>query len=313
MGLFGRELMHHRLPMPFNVLQLIQQQEEELKQEEEYYTRLYLLLTLTLGVLEHQTISCQIHDWSHPGYDYGKVNKTELSSLQWLGCRHWFILEGPGHFAERWDCTPIPRADVSSCGEPRLGGGALGLTLHYLGSAILEVQLQQIFAIVPSVLARYLDFSLDILLATDLIVSRHNLLEGAFANIDGLSLLAQTSDDPEIENATYNGWKMVHRISNILMFLPKGTIIGAVLNAPGSWHDAHTARPIFDCLHTQVPEGYFVISDTAFPQGPIAISGKIKVPLKGGEWIPADPDRQEVVMRFNQQLLSFRQSAEWDM
>ncbi|KAF5338307.1 hypothetical protein D9758_015744 [Tetrapyrgos nigripes] len=312
--------------MPFNVLQLIQQQEEELKQEEEYYTRLYLLLALTLGVLEHQTISM-----TGVTLDMIMGRSTRLSFHHYdgLGCCHWFILEGPGHFAERWDCTPIPRADVSSCGEPRLGGGALGLTLHYLGSAILEVQLQQIFAIVPSVLARYLDFSLNILLATvrnmkEAEISlpkniteyrkyKHNLLEGAFANIDGLSLLAQTSDDPEIENATYNGWKMVHRISNILMFLPKGTIIGAVLNAPGSWHDAHTARPIFDCLHTQVPEGYFVISDTAFPQGPIAISGKIKVPLKGGEWIPADPDRQEVVMRFNQQLLSFRQSAEWGM
>ncbi|KAE9404399.1 hypothetical protein BT96DRAFT_801786, partial [Gymnopus androsaceus JB14] len=80
-----------------------------------------------------------------------------------------FILE---HFAEIWNHTPIPQNDVSSGGNPRLpahsldAAGALGLTLHYLGSAIPEVQLQQIFAVVPSVLTRYLEFSLDILLAT---------------------------------------------------------------------------------------------------------------------------------------------------
>ncbi|KAJ3848649.1 hypothetical protein EV368DRAFT_86400, partial [Lentinula lateritia] len=139
--------------------------------------------------------------------------------------------------------------DVFSTGETRLGrrsldaAGALGLALHYLASAILEIQLQQIFAIVPSVLARYLDFLLDILLSTlrsleearitlprrlsefkeyeALILARHSMLEGAFASIDGLSLLSQVSDDPEIENATYNGWKTDHRISNVLVFSPK--------------------------------------------------------------------------------------------
>ncbi|KAK7017074.1 hypothetical protein VNI00_018704 [Paramarasmius palmivorus] len=259
-----------------------------------------------------------------------------------------YMLEGPGHFAERWQNTPIPRADVSNSGEPRLGArsldasGALGLVLHYLGSAILEIQLQQIFAIVPSVLSRYLDFSLDILLETlrnmeearislpqslaefqeyeQLVLHRHVLLKGAFATIDGLSLVSQVSDDPEIENATYNGWKTNHRITNVLVFSPKGTIIDAVLNAPGSWHDApgswhdaHTARPIFDRLQDQVPDGFYVVADTAFPRGPASIRGKIRAPMKGGEHIPADPEKQAELLRFNRQLLSYRQSAEWGM
>jgi len=55
-----------------------------------------------------------------------------------------------------------------------------------------------------------------------LIKKQHPLLDGAFASIDGLSLLTQTSDDPEIENATYNGWKTDHRINNIIVFSPDG-------------------------------------------------------------------------------------------
>ncbi|KAF8825653.1 hypothetical protein HHX47_DHR6000194 [Lentinula edodes] len=252
-----------------------------------------------------------------------------------------FLLEGPGRFAEHWDNIPIPRSDVFSTGETRLGrrsldaAGALGLALHYLGSAILEIQLQQIFAIVPSVLARYLNFSLDILLSTlrsleeawialprrlsefkeyeALILARHSMLEGAFASIDGLSFLSQVSDDPEIENATYNGWKTDHRISNVLVFSPKGTIIDTVLNAPGSWHDAHTARPIFEHLDSSVPDGFYLVSDTAFPRGPQSIKGRTRAPLKGGEQIPANVAEQEHLLSFNRQLLSFRQTAEWGM
>jgi len=55
-----------------------------------------------------------------------------------------------------------------------------------------------------------------------LIKKRHPLLDGAFGSIDGLSLPVQESDDPEIENATYNGWKSSHFISNVLVFSPEG-------------------------------------------------------------------------------------------
>ena len=125
--------------------------------------------------------------------------------------------------------------------------GALGLVLHYLNSAIHKVQLQEIFAIVPSVLTQYLHFSLNILLATlhkmkearialpkiqtefeelsPLISTCHPLLEGAFGSIDSLTLPAQVSDDSEIENATYNGWKADHTITNVLMFSLKGFVL----------------------------------------------------------------------------------------
>ncbi|KAN0139515.1 hypothetical protein V8E53_002631 [Lactarius tabidus] len=79
------------------------------------------------------------------------------------------LLEGPGRFGEHWETTPIRRNDVSDAGYPRLqqcsldGAGALGLVLHYLGSAMLDVSLQQIFALTPSVLSWYLKFAEEIL------------------------------------------------------------------------------------------------------------------------------------------------------
>ena len=44
-------------------------------------------------------------------------------------------------------------------------------------------------------------------LYSNIIVALHPHLNGAFAGIDGLNLPVQTSDEVDIENATYNGWK----------------------------------------------------------------------------------------------------------
>jgi hypothetical protein len=162
------------------------------------------------------------------------------------------LLEGRGRFAEMWDNTPIPRDDTSSHGRPRPwvrsldAAGALGLVLHYLGSAMLETHLQQIFALIPTTVSRYLSFARKILLTVLrsmkeaavhlpstieqleadnlLIITRHSLLQGAFGSIDGLSLPVQESDDPEVENATYNGWKCSHFVNNVLVFSPRGML-----------------------------------------------------------------------------------------
>jgi hypothetical protein len=209
---------------------------------------------------------------------------------------HYILDSG---FAARWNSTPIPRADVSRHGQPRIGSrsldaaGALGLTLHFLSSAMRELSLQQIFTLIPATVNHYLDFALDILARTLrdmpegvihfpshdeiiednlLIRARHSRLVGGFASIDGLSLPCQEADDPEVENATYNGWKSSHFISNVLVFSPRGrfifihndipgklkflgVIISAVLNAPGSWHDSHTSRPIYKQLRCKTPFG----------------------------------------------------------
>jgi len=124
--------------------------------------------------------------------------------------------------------------------------GALGLVLHYLNSTMCEVSLQQIFALIPSTISCYITFALYLLFETlnnipesfikypkllhefqensDLIVSRHPRLHGAFASLDGLNLAVQTSEDVDIENATYNGWLSDHFVSSVLMYSPKGML-----------------------------------------------------------------------------------------
>jgi len=92
-----------------------------------------------------------------------------------------------------------------------------------------------------------------------------------------------------------------------------GVIISAVVNCPGSWHDAHVARPIFEQLCTKIPDGFYLVSDTTFPRGTTSIEGKICAPLKSGQRITAEPVAQEYTLAFNRQLLSYRQTAEWGM
>jgi hypothetical protein len=75
-------------------------------------------------------------------------------------------------FAKHWYHTPIPREDVSQCANPHVecrsldAGGALGLVLHYLSSTMHQISLQQIFALIPTTISRYLSFGLHILLLT---------------------------------------------------------------------------------------------------------------------------------------------------
>lgn len=74
-------------------------------------------------------------------------------------------------FAQAWDTTAIPRSDTDPQGNARIGArsldapGALGLLLHYLNSTMSATSLQQIFALIPSTISRYVAFSQSILLA----------------------------------------------------------------------------------------------------------------------------------------------------
>jgi hypothetical protein len=71
-----------------------------------------------------------------------------------------------------------------------------------------------------------------------LIAAREPLLENTIGFIDGLNLPVLASQNPEIQNGFYNGWLAGCYVSNIFVFSPKGYIIYAAINRPGSWHDA---------------------------------------------------------------------------
>lgn len=92
-----------------------------------------------------------------------------------------------------------------------------------------------------------------------------------------------------------------------------GVIKAAVLNAPGSWHDAKIARPIYDKLRDKTPLGYYLVADTAFPRGTSSIAGRIQAPLKAGQTVPANSQERDALLARNRQLLSYRQTAEWGM
>ena len=152
-------------------------------------------------------------------------------------------------FGTMWYTLPITRTDTHATGKPRAGGrsldaaGGLGLVLHWLSSTMRQVSLQQIFALVPSTVSRYLRFALSILLEvlrrvpqaaiawprgdeflelSGYVTAWHPLLRGVFGSIDGLNLLCQVSSDIEMENATYNGWLHDHFISSVIVFSSKG-------------------------------------------------------------------------------------------
>lgn len=158
-----------------------------------------------------------------------------------------YLLEA---FEPIWNTTPIPRADVSRSGAPRLtarsldAAGASGLVLHYLNSTMKEKTLSQIFALIPTTVSRYLDFALEILQRTlkdlpegkvsypeevrefealaERVQRRHPLLENIFGSLDGLKVPVGVADDPEVENANYNGWLHSHFVSSIFMFSSEG-------------------------------------------------------------------------------------------
>lgn len=92
-----------------------------------------------------------------------------------------------------------------------------------------------------------------------------------------------------------------------------GSIIAAKLNTPGSWHDSRVAQLIYEKLRTATPEGYYLVTDTAFPRGSSQIEGRIRAPMKSGEHLPRDPQARQRIEDYDRQLLSFRQSAEWGM
>lgn len=88
-------------------------------------------------------------------------------------------------------------------------------------------------------------------------------------------------------------------------------IVGAHLNAPGSWHDSRVAQPIYRRLLHDTPAGFYLVADTAFPRGNRVIDGRIRAPLKAGDRFEGTPAEIEEMMLFNRQLLSYRQTAEW--
>ena len=82
----------------------------------------------------------------------------------------------------------------------------------------------------------------------------------------------------------------------------------AILNAPGSWHDSHIAGAgkLYDIFESRVPEGHFVIADSAFPS-PSSRTSKIRRQSKANEWRAVTTEGKLLERDYG----SARQTVEW--
>ncbi|OAV89955.1 hypothetical protein PTTG_07006 [Puccinia triticina 1-1 BBBD Race 1] len=195
--------------------------------------------------------------------------------------------------------------------------------------------LQQIFGITPAVWSRYLDWGLDCLLpvlknhpqahiiwpSTEeqirpyarTIKKKFPLLENCFGFLDGLNLPICVAEDDDLQNAYYNGWTCSHYCSCVIAFAPNGTIMYAVSNASGSWHDSAIAVPLYDQLLNHTPKGYRIISDTAFPRKSERLQWQILALVKCGDRLHETPRSFLRIKLLNKEVVLARRAAEWGM
>jgi len=81
---------------------------------------------------------------------------------------------------------------------------------------------------------------------------------------------------------------------------------------PGSWHDSQVALPIYEKVQSQTSPRFYLVADMAFPHGTNQIARQIQAPLKSGQCIPGTKEEVQAALDFNCQLLSYRQTAEWE-
>ena len=209
----------------------------------------------------------------------------------------------------------------------------LAITLLWYRSSSQQHLLSLVSGTVPSCTSWYLSFGnlilqkiwpnipearvtfpqpADITTFSKIIATQYPSLPGAFAMVDGLKLMIHTSGDKVTDNAYYNGWTCDHYVSSLFMFVPDGTIAYCVLNCPGSWHDSFVAHigKFYDTILSNVPGGFFVVADSAFPVSK-ELCNVIKRPPKSNEKYTKSAmglsDRQVA------DLISIRQGSEWGM
>ncbi|KAI7944016.1 hypothetical protein MJO28_011544 [Puccinia striiformis f. sp. tritici] len=189
-------------------------------------------------------------------------------------------------FEPLWNTITLPRNDVNPNGHPKCArrsldaAGCLGL---FSGTTPARI-------VWPNSEAQIRPFA-------QTIGKKFPLLENCFGFLDGLNLPVFVAEDDD----------------SIMAFAPDGTIMYAILNAPGSWHDSAIARPLYDRLLNHTPPGYRIISDTVFPRKSESLQSRILAPVKRGDRLPETPQTFSRMKFLNEQLVSARQAAEWGM
>ncbi|QRW07061.1 DDE superfamily endonuclease [Ceratobasidium sp. AG-Ba] len=201
-------------------------------------------------------------------------------------------------FKEAWMRNTITRDDVNPAGRSRPGArsldaaGGLGVILYHLCSVMSDAAIEQIFALVPSSVSRYLSFGMPLLLE---VLKKLPESQIEWPSVDDMGELS------DIVNTRYPSIK--------------GMIIAATINAPGSWHDVRVASvDIYDLLLDETPEGYRVLADSAFQSNNENLAKKIHTPLKRNNIFPGlNPEQVNDEWEYSAVVTSARQAVEWGM
>ncbi len=128
-------------------------------------------------------------------------------------------------------------------------------------------------------------------------------LRGGFAFVDGTMIKIPHIGSEVEQHAYYCIRKSHHAVNNVFIFGVDGIILAACLNSPGSWHDSEVCRVggLYENIRS-IPEGYFVIGDSAFATKECGTKMKT-----------TRTNSAEVVSPFLSALCSARQSVEWGM
>jgi hypothetical protein len=80
------------------------------------------------------------------------------------------------------------------------------------------------------------------------------LLKDVCCVSDGLKIYIQNPGNANVQNMFYNGWTHDTYVTNVLVFCPRGTVIAASYNHPGSMHDSEIAH--WGDIYTKLDDQY---------------------------------------------------------
>lgn len=208
----------------------------------------------------------------------------------------------------------------------------LGMLLLYLGSRMELKYLCMIFGVTPSTASRNISKVMRIAISklesnhfsairfpdqqemaefAALVKSREPEVSNVIGFVDGLACPVQCSDDLEEQAKNYNGYHHDTTCNNVFAFSPKGKVMFACINFPGSWHDTHVASSLIEIVIERIGE-YALCVDQGFPRRG-AVEGKLVGPLSKKRRRNLPIEERDEALRKHALYISLRQAAEWGM
>ena len=126
-----------------------------------------------------------------------------------------------------------------------------------------------------------------------------------------MSLPVQCSDDDHEQSVMYNGYYHDTMTNNVLAFSPKGIVLYACLNFPGSWHDSQVAASFIEKVRRDIGVYAFCV-DQGFPRSG-DLYDKLVGPLSRKARAKLAPNLRHALLRRHAKCISLRQAAEWGM